>query len=73
MTALAELKAIVPTATAKAAVSITGADVSTLLQQVQLKAGELKILLKQLIAVHPSSGGDAANLAALNAVLAELV
>jgi hypothetical protein len=38
----------------------------------QLRVTELQILLKQIVAHHPSGGGDAANYAALNAVLAEL-
>jgi hypothetical protein len=38
----------------------------------QLHVTELQALLKQIVALHPSSGGDAANYAALNAVLAEL-
>jgi hypothetical protein len=29
-------------------------------------------ILRQIVAVHPSGGGDAANFAALNAVIAEL-
>jgi hypothetical protein len=32
----------------------------------------LEIILKQIVALHPSNGPDAANYAALNAVRAEL-
>jgi hypothetical protein len=40
--------------------------------QAELHAIELQAILKQIVAVHPSSGGDASNYAALNAVIAEL-
>ncbi len=73
MTTTANLKAIVPTPTAKNAVAAKGADVTALQQQLLLKTGELRVLLAQLIALHPGGGGDAANLAALNAELALLV
>lgn len=33
---------------------------------------ELQAVLKQIVAHHPPGGGDAANYAALNAVLAQL-
>jgi hypothetical protein len=73
MSALSELKAITPTANAKAVVATKAMDVTSLTLQVQRAAGELQVLLKQLIAVHPSGGGDAANLASLNTILSEIV
>jgi len=45
---------------------------ATLVGTAQLHVIELQTVLKQIVALHPSGGGDAANYAALNAVLAEL-
>lgn len=72
MTALTDAKAITPTANAKAVASAKGADINGLMAQIQRHAGELLVIVKQAIAVHPSGGGDAANLTALNALLTEL-
>jgi hypothetical protein len=69
MTALADIKAVAPTANAKAVVSAKGADVTALMAAATLKAAELKVLVAQIIALHPA--GDA-NLTALNSILAEL-
>jgi hypothetical protein len=44
----------------------------SLVAMAQQHITELEIVLKQIIAIHPSTGGDAANYSALNAVLAEL-
>jgi hypothetical protein len=46
--------------------------VGALVVQAELHAIELQAILKQIVAVHPSGGGDAANYSALNAVIAEL-
>lgn len=72
MTAQADIKAVTPTANAKAVVAAKGADINSLMLQAQVKAGELYVIVKQIIAVHPSGGGDAANLTALQNILAEL-
>ena len=72
MTVLADLKAIALTASAKASVSAKGADLGVLVQTAELHVIELQTVLKQIIAVHPTSGGDAANYAALGSVLAQL-
>jgi hypothetical protein len=69
MTALSDIKAVAPTANAKASVQAKGADVTALMAAATLKAAELKVLVAQIIALHPS--GDA-NLTALNSILAEL-
>ena len=69
MTALSDIKAVAPTANDKAVVSAKGADVTALMAAALLKAAELKVLVAQIIALHPS--GDA-NLTALNSILAEL-
>lgn len=73
MTTSTNLKAIVLTANAKAVVTAKGSDPTALQAQVVLKVSELRVLLAQLIALHPAGGGDAANLAALNAELALLI
>ena len=72
MTALTDLKAISLTSTAKNAGAAKGANLPALVAQAQLQVTELETTLKQIVAFHPSGGGDAANYAALNAVLAEL-
>jgi hypothetical protein len=69
MTALSDIKAVAPTANAKASVQAKGADVTALMAAATLKAAELKVLVAQIIALHPA--GDA-NLTALNTILAEL-
>jgi glycine/D-amino acid oxidase-like deaminating enzyme len=73
MTTKTEVAAIVPTANAKAVVSARGADISGLMGLLGQHAIEMMALTKQIIALHPTGGADAANLAALQAVLAELM
>jgi hypothetical protein len=73
MTATADIKAITVSATAKTAASRLGSDAAGLQTQLTMRLAEAQAILKQLIAVYPSGGGDAANYAALQAVLAELV
>lgn len=73
MTVLTDLKAISLTTTAKNAVSAKGADIGVLVTTAQQHVVDLQILMKQIITHHPSGGGDAANYAALGAVLAQLV
>jgi hypothetical protein len=73
MTALAELNAITLTANAKTVVSAKAVDIAALTALVKQHVSELKVVLAQLISLHPTGGGDAANLAALSAVLAEIV
>ena len=72
MTALADLRAVSLTANAKGVVAVKGVDLQSLVTQAQFHVIELQTVLKQIVALHPSTGGDAANYAALNAVLAEL-
>jgi hypothetical protein len=69
MTALTDIKSVTPTATAKAAISAKGADVTALMAAATIKAAELKVLVAQIIALHPT--GDA-NLTALNSILTEI-
>lgn len=72
MTVKAEVVAIAPTVNAKTVVQAKGQDLTSLMLQLQQAAGELQVLVKQVIALHPVGGGDAANLTALNAILTEL-
>ena len=72
MTVLADLAAISVTANAKSVVSAKGADLTFLITSAKQHITELQAVLKQIIAHHPTGGGDAANVTALNAVLAQL-
>jgi len=72
MTALTDLTAISFTAAAKAVASAKGEDLIVLVTLAESHITELSALLKQIVAIHPSTGGDAANYAALNAIVAEL-
>ena len=58
MTALTDLKAISLTSTAKNAASAKGVDLPALVAQAQLHITELQTVLKQIVALHPSGGGD---------------
>jgi hypothetical protein len=73
MTIKAETVAIVPTANAAAVVQAKGANINGLMQLLQGHAVDMQTLVKQIIALHPSGGGDAANLTALSAILTELM
>jgi hypothetical protein len=73
MTALADAKAIAPTANAKLVVSAKGTDINGVMLLIQQHCIELQTLVKYAISVHPSGGADAANPTALNALLAELL
>jgi hypothetical protein len=72
MTALTDLTAISLTATAKAAASAKGEDLSALVALAKSHITELTTLLKAIVAIHPSSGADATNYAALNTIIGEL-
>ena len=72
MTTLTDIRAVAPTANAKVVVAAKGADITALMAQAQIKAAELQVIVKQIIAVHPSGGGDAANMTALNNILTAL-
>jgi hypothetical protein len=68
-----DVAAITPTANAKAVAQAKGQDISSLMPLLQTQAIEMQILVKEIIKVHPTGGGDAANLTALNAILSELL
>ena len=72
MTVLADLKAIALTTNAKNVVSAKGTDLNGLVQTAEQHIIELQAVLKQIIAVHPTGGGDASNYTALGNVLAQL-
>jgi hypothetical protein len=73
MTTIADIKAITPTANAKAVIAAKGHSADSLLAQAQVHASELKVIVTQLTNLHPAGGGDAANLTALNNLLTSLV
>ena len=73
MTVKADLLAISVTPIAQAAAMKAGVNLNALVVHAEARANELSILLKQIAAFHPSTGGDAANFTALQAVIAELV
>jgi hypothetical protein len=68
-----DVAAISPTANAKAVAASRGVDLSGLMTLLQTHAVEMQILIKEIIKIHPSGGGDAANLTALNSILSELL
>jgi hypothetical protein len=72
MTVMAELATITVTATAQAAVFVKGENLTALVGAAKLQVLDLKKVLSNIVAVHPSSGGDASSYAALTAVIAEL-
>jgi hypothetical protein len=71
-TALTDLSAISLTSTARAAASAKGVDLTALVTLAKSHAIELSALLKQIVAVHPSTGGDLANYNQLNTIIGEL-
>ena len=72
MTVLTELRALSQSPIAKASVAAHGVDLPSLVTHTELRVVELRMLLKQIAAVHPSRDNDTRTFAALNAVLAEL-
>jgi hypothetical protein len=72
MTALTDLTAISLTSTAKAAASDKGEDLGALVQLAKSHITELTTLLKQIYAVHPSTGADSTNYAQLATIIGEL-
>ena len=66
-----DITSIILTPAAVAKAQAGGADLSALMTQLQLRVIE-KQQLKEIIRLHPSGGGDAANLTALNSILSKL-
>lgn len=71
-TVITDLTAIGLTGTARAASQLKGADLGALVSQGIRLASELKVVLTQIKAIHPSGGGDAANFAQLGTIINEL-
>jgi hypothetical protein len=71
-TVITDLNAISLTNTAKAAASAKGIDITSIVALAKSHAIELKALLTQILAYHPSTGGDASNYTALQAIIGEL-
>jgi hypothetical protein len=67
-----DVQAIVLTPPAVAKAQAAGADLPVLMTQLQTHIAEKQRLIKEIIRLHPVTGGDAANLTALNAILAKL-
>jgi len=67
-----DITSIILTPAAVAKAQAGGADLSALMTQLQLRVIEKQQLLKEIIRLHPSGGGDAANLTALNSILSKL-
>jgi hypothetical protein len=72
MTALTDLSAISLTSTAKAAALKKGVDLAGLVTLAKEHVMELQRVLNSVISLHPTTGADATNFAALQAVVAEL-
>lgn len=67
-----DVQAIMLTPTALAKAQAAGADLPGLMVHLQTHIAEKQRLLKEIIRLHPVTGGDAVNLASLNAILAKL-
>lgn len=61
-----DLAAIAVTANAKAVGQTKGTDLAGLINQALILNADLTRVLKQIVAYHPSGGGDAANYATLS-------
>lgn len=72
MTVLAELKAISLTGTAAAAASAKGINLANAVALAISHTIDLQVALKNVLAYHPNSGGDATNFASLTSIAAEL-
>jgi hypothetical protein len=66
------MAAFTPTASARANIAGDGSSVDSLNLLLQMHLIEARRVLAQLIALHPSSGGDATNYSALVATLAKI-
>jgi hypothetical protein len=64
--------AIMLTATAKAAGQNAGVTLTNLQTQLDEHLAEVAVLLRQILAFHPSTGGDAANYSALQSILSAI-
>jgi hypothetical protein len=71
MTALADVKALAPNAAAKAAIAAKAHDYASMQNLAIQKAAELKVIVSQMISLHPAAG-DSTTLTNLNTLLAEL-
>jgi hypothetical protein len=70
MTALADVKALAPNAAAKSTIAAKAHDYVSMQNLAIQKAAELKVIVAQMIALHPTSG-DSTTLTNLNSLLAE--
>ena len=72
MTITTDINAITLTPNAIAIGQAAAVNLPSLLTQLLVHVGEKQRLIKEIQKVHPSTGPDAANYAALNAILAKL-
>ena len=61
-----DLTALALTANAKSIGQVKGADLQGLINEALVMNNDLAVLLKLIVAIHPSGGGDAANFTTLN-------
>jgi hypothetical protein len=72
MTVLTELSAISLTGTAAAAASAKGVNLGALVALAKTHVIELHLILSNVQAFHPNSGGDTTNYSSLSTIIAEL-
>jgi hypothetical protein len=72
MTVMNDLNAVSLTGTAAAFAETKGCDLAGVVNSAKVHVRELRTLLQVILSCHPNSGGDTANYAALQAVVAEL-
>jgi hypothetical protein len=72
MTLSTDLSGVTFTAAAKRAFAKSGADLPSLVNNALELTLQLQVILKTIIALHPTTGADASNSASLSAILAEL-
>jgi|GEM_PF-4914678 len=72
MTITTDITSITLTPNAIAAGQAAAVNLPALLTQLLVHVGEKQRLIKEIQKVHPSTGGEAANYAALSAILAKL-
>ena len=68
-----DVGAFTPTANTIAFAATRGVNLAGLMALLQTHAIEMSRLLGEIIKAHPTGGGDASNLTALNTILSELL
>ena len=73
MTALSDIKAIAPSANAKVVVAAKATDITSLMALMMQHCSELQAIVRQVIAVYPTTVADATMLTQLNSILTEIL